>query len=106
MAALERGGSAEPATYLQLLTRAGCAVDAWETTYLHVLDPAGEQADPVLEWVRSTGLRPVIDLLIDDAERAAFVDAYAAELRQAYPRTSAGVILPFRRIFAVAQASA
>lgn len=106
VAALERGGSAEPATYLQLLTRAGCAVDAWETTYLHVLDPAGEQADPVLEWVRSTGLRPVIDLLIDDAERAAFVDAYAAELRQAYPRTSAGVILPFRRIFAVAQASA
>lgn len=103
VAALERGGSAEPATYLQLLTRAGCAVDAWETTYLHVLDPAGEQSDPVLEWVQSTGLRPVIDLLTDDAERAAFVDPYAAELRRAYPRTPAGVILPFRRIFSVGQ---
>ena len=103
LAALERGGSAEPATYQQLLTRVGCVVDAWETTYLHLLDRAGEQSDPVLEWVRSTGLRPVIDLLTDAAERAAFVDAYAAELRQAYPRTSAGVILPFRRIFPVCQ---
>lgn len=44
LAALERGGSAEPATYLQLLTRASCVVDAWETTYLHLLDPAGSRA--------------------------------------------------------------
>ena len=30
-----------------------------ESTYLHVLDPAGAQENPVLEWVRGTGLRPV-----------------------------------------------
>lgn len=102
-AALKRGGSAEPATYLQVLTRAGCRVDAWETTYLHVLDPQHELSDPVLEWVKGTGLRPVIDLLTGQSERDAFVEEYAARLRQAYPRTPAGVILPFRRIFAVAQ---
>lgn len=100
-AALKRGGSAQPATYLQLLSRAGCDVDVWETTYEHVLDPRGEQDNPVLEWVRGTGLRPVIDLLTDDDERAAFLEPYAAALAAAYPRTPAGVILPFRRIFAV-----
>lgn len=100
-AALKRGGSAEPATYLQVLHRAGLRVEAWETTYLHVLDPQHELTDPVLEWVKGTGLRPVLDLLTQEHERAAFEQEYAARLREAYPRTSAGVILPFRRVFAV-----
>ncbi|XVX19535.1 methyltransferase domain-containing protein [Actinomycetota bacterium] len=93
---------AEPSTYLQLLTAAGAAADVWETTYLHVLDPAGEQDDPVLEWVTGTGLRPVLDILTDETERAAFLDVYRERLRAAYPRTPAGVVFPFRRIFAVA----
>lgn len=101
-AALKRAGSAEPSTYLQVLTRGGCTVDVWETTYLHVLDPEGASAHPVLEWVRGTGLRPVLDLLPDPVERAAFERAYAARLDEAYPRTPVGVVLPFRRIFAVA----
>lgn len=100
-AALRRAGSAEPATYLQLLAGAGCEVDAWETTYEQVLDPSGQQEDPVLEWVSGTGLRPVLDLLTEPAERAAFIEPYAAALRAAYPRTAVGVILRFRRVFAV-----
>jgi trans-aconitate 2-methyltransferase len=100
-AALKRGGSAEPATYLQILSRAGCEVDAWETTYHHMLDPEGRSDDPVLDWVMGTGLRPVIELLQDDDERAAFLEPYSARLRLAYPRTPAGVDLPFRRVFAV-----
>lgn len=100
-AALKRGGSAEPTTYLQILTRAGCEVDAWETTYHHLLDPEGVSEDPVLDWVMGTGLRPVVDLLEDEDERAAFLEPYAERLRAAYPRTPAGVDLPFRRVFAV-----
>lgn len=100
--ALRRPASAEPTTYLQILHRAGLATDVWETTYLHVLDRAGEQDDPVLEWVRGTGLRPVLAILTDSAERAAFLEPYAEALRAAYPRTAAGVVLPFRRVFAVA----
>src|SRR5215469_1284811 len=38
--------SADPAVYLDLLARRGLAVDAWETTYLHVLTGP----DPVTEW--------------------------------------------------------
>ena len=100
-AALARAGSAEPATYLQVLASAGCEVDAWETTYEQVLDPAGEQENPVLEWVAGTGLRPALDLLADPVERAAFLEPYAAALLTAYPRTPVGVVLPFRRVFAV-----
>lgn len=100
-APLSRVGVLEPAEYVQLFGRAGLEVDGWETTYQHVLDPLGEQDNPVLEWVRGTGLRPVLDTLTDEAERTAFLEAYDARLRAAYPRTPIGVVLPFRRIFCV-----
>lgn len=87
----------EPADYLGVLTAAGLAADVWETTYLHVL--RGE--DPVLTWVRSTVLRPVLARLADD-DAAAFTAEYAAALRAAYPpRPEGTTVLPFRRIFAV-----
>ena len=38
--------AADPADYVDLLARAGFGVDAWETTYLHVLH--GD--DPVVDW--------------------------------------------------------
>jgi trans-aconitate 2-methyltransferase len=102
-AALEVPAVGEPATYLRLLARLGCRVDAWETTYLHVLDPEAQDENPVLTWVTATGLRPVLDLLQEGADRDAFIEPYAAALAEAYPRTTAGVLFPFRRIFAVAQ---
>jgi trans-aconitate 2-methyltransferase len=89
--------AAEPAEYLDLLARAGLAVDAWETTYLHVL--AGD--DPVLEWYRGTGLRPVLAALTPEAA-AEFTAEYGARVRVAYPAVPYGTVLPFRRVFAVA----
>ncbi|MDD9206667.1 methyltransferase domain-containing protein [Georgenia sp. 10Sc9-8] len=92
-----------PAEYADILFRAGCEyVDAWETTYLHVLDPEGEHGDDaVLAWVSGTALRPLLAALADEGQRQAFTDAYAARLRAAYPRHPYGTPLPFRRIFAV-----
>lgn len=86
-----------PATYLEVLARAGWTVDAWQTTYLHLL--SGD--DAVLDWVRGTGLRPVLDALTAD-EAHEFVTAYAARLRAAYPRTEHGTVFPFTRTFVVA----
>ncbi|GAA2737212.1 hypothetical protein GCM10009867_23530 [Pedococcus aerophilus] len=103
--ALNRLAVHDPARYVVELGAFGCEVDGWETTYQHVLDPAGEQDNPVLEWVRGTGLRPVLEALTDEAERAAFLADYDARLRAAYPRTPVGVILAFRRVFAVARRS-
>jgi trans-aconitate 2-methyltransferase len=90
-----------PAGYASLLLDAGWQADAWETTYLHVL--AG--SDPVLDWVRGTGLRPVLAALTDDGERTEFETAFAGLLRQAYPPGQHGTMFPFRRIFCVGRNS-
>jgi trans-aconitate 2-methyltransferase len=100
-APLRRLAVRAPSDYVELFGAAGLEVDGWETTYQHVLDPLGQQANPVLEWVRGTGLRPVLETLTDDTERDAFLADYDARLRAAYPRTPIGVVLPFRRIFCV-----
>ena len=89
--------SADPAEYAELLALAGCEVDAWETTYVHILQ--GE--DPVLDWYQGTGLRPVLAAL-DDGQVADFVAEYGARLREAYPPRPFGTLFPFRRVFAVA----
>ncbi len=78
-----------------------CTVDAWETTYLHVL----QGDDPVFTWISSTGARPVLQALPPDLlER--FTEEFKIRLRAAYPHHEHGVVLPFRRIFAVARTAA
>ena len=91
--------SHDPGEYLAVLAAAGCVVDAWETTYLHVLDGP----DPVLRWISGTGARPVLQALPDDL-RERFASELAARLREAYPATPHGTVLPFRRVFVVARA--
>jgi trans-aconitate 2-methyltransferase len=88
----------EPAQYLDLLARLGLSVDAWETTYLHLL--AGP--DPVTEWYKGTGLRPVLTAL-PPADAAAFLAEYSERVLAAYPAAEYGTVLPFRRVFVVAQ---
>jgi trans-aconitate 2-methyltransferase len=90
--------SATPAEYLDLLARLGLRVDAWETTYLHVLTGP----DPVTEWYKGTGLRPVLSVL-GPADAEAFLAEYGRRVREAYPAASYGTVLPFRRVFVVAQ---
>jgi trans-aconitate 2-methyltransferase len=88
---------ASPAEYASLLLDTGLAADVWESTYLHVLTGT----DPVLEWVRGTGLRPVLNALSAE-EAAEFGTTYARALHDAYPpRPDGTVVFAFRRIFAV-----
>ena len=91
--------SADPAQYLDLLARAGCEVDAWETTYQHVLP--GE--DPIVDWYKGSGLRPVLAAL-DADQAAAFLAEYRAAAQDAYPRRPYGTVLEFRRVFVVGRA--
>ena len=90
--------SCDPADYLETLAGLGCAVDAWETTYLHVL--TGD--DAVFAWVSGTGARPTLQALPGDL-RPRFEDEFKRRLRAAYPVRDGRVVLPFRRIFVVAQ---
>ncbi|MER7131070.1 trans-aconitate 2-methyltransferase [Streptosporangium saharense] len=88
----------EPAEYHGLLAGAGCRVDAWETTYLHVL--TGEET--VLGWITGSFLRPMLDRLRPE-EGEEFLRDCSAALAEAYPRGPHGTLFPFRRIFVVAQ---
>ena len=95
---LQRPSSHDPETYLRVLEGEGFAVDAWEATYLHVLP--GE--DAVFDWISGTSLLPTRTALPEDLfER--FATELRHRLRAAYPARNGHVVLPFRRIFAVAR---
>jgi trans-aconitate 2-methyltransferase len=80
----------------ELLVRPGYEVDAWETSYVHIL--RGE--NPVVEWAKGTTLRPVLAAL-DDEQAAAFLAEYGERLRAAYHPGPFGTFFPFRRVFTV-----
>lgn len=89
----------EPAFYVDLLSALTDRLDVWETTYLQQLP--GQ--DAVLDWVRATGLRPILTAL-DDPDRSHFLAEYRRRLRVAYPRGSSGwTSYPFGRLFLVAR---
>jgi trans-aconitate 2-methyltransferase len=73
-------------------------VDVWETIYYHILQGPGA----VLEWMKGTALRPVFSRLAAD-QHEAFLAAYGAKLHEAYREHPYGTLLPFRRLFFVAQ---
>ena len=90
---------AEADWYYDLFRPLVSELDIWETRYLQVL--RGE--DPVLEWVKGTGLRPVLEAL-EGAEKDRFLAIYGARLRALYPRREGGETLyPFPRLFIVAR---
>jgi trans-aconitate 2-methyltransferase len=92
--------SHDPLFYLEALTALGMTVDAWETTYLHVLSGP----DPVFTWVSGTGARPTLQALPDDL-RPGFEAEFKRRLRTAYPERHGRVVLPFRRVFVVGRAT-
>ncbi|HEY2947152.1 MAG TPA: trans-aconitate 2-methyltransferase [Micromonosporaceae bacterium] len=89
--------------YARLLIGAGCAVDAWETTYVHLLPSGGPRSEhPVLRWMEGTALRPVRAAL-DDGEWAEFRRRLGERLVDVYPVADGLVPFPFRRVFVVAR---
>ncbi|CAM3503873.1 methyltransferase domain-containing protein [Nocardioides dubius] len=92
--------TADPADYFADLQGLGLTVDAWETTYLHVL----HGQDAVFDWVSATGARPYLEAVPDEL-RDDFVAAYKRRLAVAYPERDGVVLLPFRRVFVVAHRS-
>ncbi|GAA0574627.1 trans-aconitate 2-methyltransferase [Paractinoplanes ferrugineus] len=91
----------DPGGYAELLLAAGARVDAWETTYLHLLPAEGDE-HPVLRWMEGTALRPVKAALDENAWQSLRADL-GRELATAYPVAHGHVAFPFRRIFVVAR---
>jgi trans-aconitate 2-methyltransferase len=98
---LPASGVREPSWYLDELGSRSLEVTAWQTTYFHVLE--GE--DAVLEWVRGTTLRPVLERL-PQHEHVAFLHEYREILRDAYQSHNGRTVFPFKRTFVVARYSA
>ncbi|MFE9693321.1 trans-aconitate 2-methyltransferase [Micromonospora sp. NPDC005806] len=95
----------DPVDYAARLVGAGCAVDAWETTYVHLFPAAADADHPVLTWMEGTALRPVRAAL-DAAGWADFRAELGVRLAEAYPVRQGQVYFPFRRIFVVARSGA
>ncbi|WP_243079081.1 trans-aconitate 2-methyltransferase [Pantoea sp. MQR6] len=84
--------------YYDLLTKAGCEVNIWRTTYYHVMS----DAQAIITWLQATGLRPFLQPL-SETQRDAFLKDYHEQLSRAYPKRADGqVLLAFPRLFIVA----
>lgn len=84
--------------YVDRLSGLGFTVDAWVTTYQHILTGP----DGVLEWIKGTGARPTLQAL-PDGLRATFEAELGRRLHAVYPERGFGTLFPFERCFVVAQ---
>ena len=90
------------AEYYALLRPRVATLELWLTEYVHVL----QGQDPVAQWALGTSLRPYLEAL-PEQHRGAFLAAYAESLRPHYPaQADDTVLLPFRRLFILAQRAA
>lgn len=89
----------QPSFYYDTLKPLTARVDLWETIYYH--EVAGPEA--LVEWFRGTGMRPFLEALSSEDERARFEMLLLKRYMAAYPRRPNGLVLfPFRRLFFVA----
>lgn len=90
---------AAPANYAEIFAPLGRAT-IWETEYYQQLAPVDE-GHPVRHFTASTAMRPYAERLTE-AEQAAYLARYDAELSAAYPlRADGSALFPFRRLFMV-----
>ena len=81
--------------YYGILSACASRFEMWETAYYHIMP--SHQA--LIEWVRSTRLRPYLDVLTV-AEQAAFEHRILQKVKEAYPKRQHGeVIFKFNRFF-------
>lgn len=91
----EKNDTLSPQEYFDLLASCSSNFELWETVYYHAM-PSHEH---LIEWVRSTRLRPYLDVL-DEKQKTEFENEILTRTRSAYPFTASGeVVLKFRRFF-------
>ncbi|WP_299378974.1 trans-aconitate 2-methyltransferase [uncultured Kiloniella sp.] len=87
------------ADYYNWVTDQSDVIDIWRTSYEHVL----VDAEGIVDWFKSTGLRPFLGPL-NDQERTAYLEQYLGKIKQVYkPLKDGRVLLTFPRLFVVAQ---
>lgn len=86
-------------TYYDWLAPHAAHVDVWHTVYQHVMP----SAHAIVDWVRSTGLRPFVDPLPEPL-KASYLAEYEKRIDEAYAvRSDGNRLLAFPRLFLVAR---
>jgi trans-aconitate 2-methyltransferase len=83
--------------YYELLSTTYQTIEFWQTDYIHAL----ESQFAIVEWTRSTGMKPYLDRLTDK-EKLQFEDEVLSEIKNEYPVQNNGkVLFPFKRLFMI-----
>jgi trans-aconitate 2-methyltransferase len=83
--------------YYDLMDKYFESIELWQTDYIHIL----ESQYSIIEWIRSTGMKPYLDCL-KEAEKPLFENDILAEIKIHYPLQKSGkVLFPFKRLFMV-----
>jgi trans-aconitate 2-methyltransferase len=85
------------AWYVERLLDLGMTVDAWQTSYVHIL----KGPNPVLEWYKGTALRPLLERLASRAKDE-FLNELGRRYSAIFPARDGVTLLPFPRLFFVA----
>lgn len=84
--------------YYDLLAPSAAQVEIWRTTYVHPMP----SPDAIVTWLRGTGLKPFVEPLDPDQQKA-FLAAYTEAIAQHYrPHADGRLLLAFPRLFLVA----
>lgn len=85
-------------SYYDLFTKVDAKQTSfWETEYFQEL----ENHQAIFDWVKGTGLRPVLSKM-SDQEQADFAKAYVKAITDSYPLQANGkILLPFKRLFMI-----
>ncbi|MCI7690866.1 MAG: methyltransferase domain-containing protein [Oscillospiraceae bacterium] len=87
--------------YFDILSDLTSDFEMWKTIYFHRMP----SYDSIIEWYKSTGLKPYLDVL-SDAEKEEFINDVRAEVEKAYPTQKNGeIIFRFPRLFFIAKRS-
>jgi len=85
--------------YYDLLGQLSKTLDIWRTDYVHVL----QGDNPVLEWMKGTGLTLYTSVL-DETESSALQEDYGKRVKEAYPKQEDGqTLFNMPRFFIVAK---
>lgn len=85
--------------YYDILAKCSTDFEMWTTTYYHRM----KSHNDIIEWYKSTGLKPYLDKL-NDTDKQSFIDDVYQEVVKQYPVQENGeVILRFPRLFFIAR---
>jgi trans-aconitate 2-methyltransferase len=88
-----------PDFYYDILSSFGTEIYLWETRYFQIMN----SHDDLLQWCKSTALRPYMDCLVDEGKKSEFEKDILLIIKNNYKtKRDDKVLFPFDRIFFIA----